>query len=270
MSEKITIERAKLGQALHALEESQTYNDTMEFHDRKNKAILALRDALAEQPTQQEPVAWSDAKQSEIHDWFWSLPKWRQAVLLEDKWMLAGAAFLAGKTTPPAQPAPVQEPVAWMSREDYDDYLEESKVTSATVYNYQLDIPLYTTPPAAPVQEPMHPEIKKMYENYFDKWFRESSAAVPENFMDALMFDTAVRDVDAMIALARADERESCAKVCDRMAARCNDIRAAALESAAENIRARGQLTDAQRLAKLSEQHNEKINLYRRDRTGNT
>jgi hypothetical protein len=46
--------------------------------------------------------------------------------------------------------APVQEPVAWMSREDYDDYLEESKVTSATVYNYQLDIPLYTAPPAAP------------------------------------------------------------------------------------------------------------------------
>jgi hypothetical protein len=51
--------------------------------------------------------------------------------------------------------APVQEPVAWMSREDYDDYLEESKVTSATVYNYQLDIPLYTTPTAAPVQEPV-------------------------------------------------------------------------------------------------------------------
>jgi hypothetical protein len=48
------------------------------------------------------------------------------------------------------------------------------------------------------------------------------------------------REVDAMVALARADERESCAKVCDRMAARCNDIRAAALESAAENVRARG------------------------------
>jgi hypothetical protein len=51
-----------------------------------------------------------------------------------------------------ARAAFVQEPVAWMSREDYDDYLEESKVTSATVYNYQLDIPLYTTPPA---QEPV-------------------------------------------------------------------------------------------------------------------
>jgi hypothetical protein len=52
----ITIERAKLEQALHALEESQTYNDSMEFHDRKYKSILALRDALAEQPAQQEPV----------------------------------------------------------------------------------------------------------------------------------------------------------------------------------------------------------------------
>ena len=44
----------------------------------------------------------------------------------------------------------------------------------------------------------------------------------------------------AFEVLARADEREACAKLCDRMAARCNDIRAAALESAAENIRARG------------------------------
>ncbi len=38
----------------------------------------------------------------------------------------------------------------------------------------------------------------------------------------------------------RLAEREACAKVCDHMATRCNDIRAAALESAAENIRARG------------------------------
>jgi hypothetical protein len=36
-------------------------------------------------------------------------------------------------------------------------------------------------------------------------------------------------------------EREQCAKICDHMAARCNDMRAAALESAADNIRARGQ-----------------------------
>jgi len=46
--------------------------------------------------------------------------------------------------------------------------------------------------------------------------------------------------VPKLIAFIRADEREACAKVCDHMASRCNDIRAAALESAAENIRARG------------------------------
>ena len=42
-----------------------------------------------------------------------------------------------------------------------------------------------------------------------------SSKPVPENFIDALRFDTAVRDVDALVALARADEREACAKVCE-------------------------------------------------------
>jgi hypothetical protein len=64
----------------------------------------ALRIAEATPPATfvQEPVAWSDTKQSELNDWFLSLPTERQAVLLEDKWMLAGAAFLAGKTTPPA------------------------------------------------------------------------------------------------------------------------------------------------------------------------
>jgi len=46
--------------------------------------------------------------------------------------------------------------------------------------------------------------------------------------------------IKAFADLVRAAEREACAKVCDRMAARCNDIRAAALESAAENIRTRG------------------------------
>jgi hypothetical protein len=47
--------------------------------------------------------------------------------------------------------------------------------------------------------------------------------------------------LEAFAALVREDKREACAKVCDYMASRCNDIRAAALESAAENIRARGQ-----------------------------
>ena len=54
-----------------------------------------------------------------------------------------------------------------------------------------------------------------------------------------------LEDLKAFAALVRADaiadEREACAKVCDRMAQHTQDIRSAALESAAENIRARGQ-----------------------------
>jgi len=41
--------------ALEALEESKTNNDTMEFHDRKNKAITAIKQALA--APVQEPVS---------------------------------------------------------------------------------------------------------------------------------------------------------------------------------------------------------------------
>jgi hypothetical protein len=42
--------------ALEALEESKTNNDTMEFHDRKNKAITAIKQARS--APVQEPVAW--------------------------------------------------------------------------------------------------------------------------------------------------------------------------------------------------------------------
>jgi hypothetical protein len=50
------MEREALKLALEALEESQTDNDTMEFWDRKSKAITAIQTALA-QPAQ-KPVAW--------------------------------------------------------------------------------------------------------------------------------------------------------------------------------------------------------------------
>ena len=54
------------------------------------------------------------------------------------------------------QPAQ-QEPVAWMRRDDYEDYLDESKVTSAIVYNYKLDIPLYTRPSQSEARELSQP-----------------------------------------------------------------------------------------------------------------
>ena len=47
--------------------------------------------------------------------------------------------------------------------------------------------------------------------------------------------------MEAEIDKAVAAEREACAKVCETMARRTNDIRRAALEIAAENIRERGQ-----------------------------
>lgn len=46
--------------------------------------------------------------------------------------------------------------------------------------------------------------------------------------------------VIAFANLVAEQEREECSKVCIQMANRCDDIRKAALEAAAENIRARG------------------------------
>jgi hypothetical protein len=45
---------------------------------------------------------------------------------------------------------------------------------------------------------------------------------------------------EKLIALTRADERKACADICIKMANRCDDIRKAALEVAAENIMAKG------------------------------
>ena len=47
-------------------------------------------------------------------------------------------------------------------------------------------------------------------------------------------------DIEHFAELVEAQEREECSKVCIQMANRCDDIRKAALEAAAEAIRARG------------------------------
>ena len=68
-------------------------------------------------------------------------------------------------TDQPAQ----QEPVAWIHPDGriwtFGRGLDKSTFT----------VPLYTSPPAP--QDSMHPEIKKMYEDYFDKCFRASPPA---------------------------------------------------------------------------------------------
>jgi hypothetical protein len=81
--------------ALETLEESQTDNDTMEFWDRKTKAITAIKAALA-QPAQ-EPVAWmatddpsaietSPPHAELMHQWIplYTTPRQRKPLTVED------------------------------------------------------------------------------------------------------------------------------------------------------------------------------------------
>ena len=51
--------------------------------------------------------------------------------------------------------------------------LEELIASESNAWNVINDLEAAL---AEPAQEPMHPEIKKMYEDYFDKCFRELSA----------------------------------------------------------------------------------------------
>ena len=50
--------------------------------------------------------------------------------------------------------------------------LEELITSESNAWNIINDLEAAL---AEPAQEPMHPEMKKMYEDYFDKCFRESS-----------------------------------------------------------------------------------------------
>jgi hypothetical protein len=63
-----------------------------------------------------------------------------------------------------------QEPVACIKTNGELMWLKKP----STIYSKPR--PLYTAPPRREAQERIHPEIKKMYEDYFDKCFRESSA----------------------------------------------------------------------------------------------
>jgi len=89
-----------------------------------------------------------------------------------------------------------------------------------------------------PEQKPMHPELRKMWEDYFDKFFRDNQfskcfGAQPEP--DKTIIEMARRagavfpadgsyhqferheDLETFAALVRADEREACAKLRDTL-----------------------------------------------------
>jgi len=67
----------------------------------------------------------------------------------------------------------VAEPVGWLHWLTVDG---ERFPQLTLMPRTDKDEPLYTALPRREAQERMHPEIKKMYEDYFDKCFRESSA----------------------------------------------------------------------------------------------
>jgi hypothetical protein len=108
-----------------------------------------------------------------------------------------------------AEAQPAQEPFGYVSIGNTPIFQKETPEIGRweTVY----------TTPQQPEQKPMHPQIQKMYEDYFDKCFKESSA------LDA-----------AVLA-----EREACAEVCEsRMTPGTGSV--AILNGAAAAIRARG------------------------------
>jgi hypothetical protein len=143
--------------ALEALEScDQVYGSEGSYQyfsqARVDKAITAIKQALA--APVQEPVS---MRMPKVGD---------KVVCLEDEsigtivyltaggspeikfddgshgtYMLREFAELFGYTTPPAQPAPVQEPVAWMDK--YGEIYKDVPEVLST------DTPLYTTPPAA-------------------------------------------------------------------------------------------------------------------------
>jgi hypothetical protein len=90
--------------ALDALEESNTDNDTMEFWDRKIKAIAALKDRLA-QP-EQEPVAWIE-RDMQCDDFDPDSVTCEKPTIAADGW-----EWIALYTTPP-QRKPLTDEQIW-------------------------------------------------------------------------------------------------------------------------------------------------------------
>ena len=110
--------------ALEALKESQTDNDTMEFWDRKTKAITACEKALSAQPA---PVAHRDGH-------------W--CVDLTCKKCYSADFRLKHSATSPAQPA-VQEPVAVLNHAHGVYAFRSVNLQGLPDGEYQV----YTTPP---------------------------------------------------------------------------------------------------------------------------
>ena len=147
--------------ALEALKQSKTTTSIKIVYGLCDKAIAAIKQALAAHPAVQEPDLIARLKHPEQHYEFTD-PKKANAVLMS---LCQEAAD--------ALAAPVQEPVAWMYPDDYKRMLTSE--TFCTVYSVEVGsatrgkstVPLYTTPPAAQRQwvglETLIPEGWRFY-----------------------------------------------------------------------------------------------------------
>lgn len=111
MNKQISVIREAL-----ELERFSCIHESLKVPDHLVSALSALAE-LEAMVGEQEPVAWDDGKQAALNDWFLSLPEGRRAVLVADKWALAGAAFEAGKQmTAPVAQQPQAEPFGYVSQ----------------------------------------------------------------------------------------------------------------------------------------------------------
>jgi hypothetical protein len=138
-------------------------------------AYMELEAALAKQPAQQEPVAWQYRDAND--DGTWSAWLGCDKRLVEDEYRQVRALF----TSP--QPAPVQqEPVAVVSGY-YGGKCVILPIDPARIFN--SNTALYTTPPAAPVQEPVIDHSCKDTYELIMKWADIYAAQTGELYSQA-------------------------------------------------------------------------------------
>jgi hypothetical protein len=122
---------------------------------RSHKAIAAIKQALAA-PTVQEPVAW-------MHEWDdgEQIPMLRKREVdssdIDSPKSVRPLVF--GDTTPPAQPAPVQEPVASLKEADVLMMAEAHGIDPSTkgLYGFYIDC-ISNQPTAQPAPVPLTDE----------------------------------------------------------------------------------------------------------------
>jgi len=129
----------------------------------QQNAITALKAALAEQDDdltaawmagaaeerkraeQAQPAYWGVFEGGNLHDFFPVREMAEEMAYYKGSHAVVGPIY----TTPPAQQAePVQEPVAWMVKDEGLYWTEEAAIRRADQFVEPLDVvPLYTTPP---------------------------------------------------------------------------------------------------------------------------